>query len=83
MDALSNSYLKTWAELPHCATQDIINSENAQGILNINDLYHLCHYLELANVRLVADRVVNVAMDLAIRREMSSQKDQTNTEKTA
>ena len=83
LDTLVNMFLKKWAELPQCATQDIVHSEYGLGISKIEDLYQLCHSLELTNVHLLADPVVNVATDTPLAWESTSLKAKTNSETRA
>jgi hypothetical protein len=79
LDTQVNKYLKKWCELPNCATQAVIHSSVGLNITTLEDLYHLCHSLEVTNVRLRADVLVNVAVDEALAREAAMSKNKTAT----
>ena len=72
LDTDCDRYLKRWGSLPKGATILVIHLSHALSIPQVEDLYHLCHTLELTNVRLVADSRVNNAVDSELLHESTA-----------
>ena len=79
LDSICNKYLKKWAGLPKGATQQVVHSSHALNIPKIEDLYHLCHTLELTNVRMVSDKTVINAIEDELVRESADSRNKTNS----
>lgn len=58
----------------------VIHSTVGLNITTIKDLYHLCHNLELTNVRLQSDSLINIVIGESLAREAVIVKNKTMTE---
>ena len=66
---LSDKFVKKWAGLPPCATNDLIHMMSGLKFQSITGLYTEAHCVSHARTRLQGDSLVNKAIDSKIERE--------------
>ena len=69
LDTAADQYLKRWAGLPCCATNEILHLRTAMNIKKISTLYTETHCVSHAATRLKGDDRVNMVLDCKISRE--------------
>ena len=69
LDTAADQYLKRWAGLPRCATNEILHLRTAMNIKKISTLYTETHCVSHAATRLKVDDRVNMVLDCKIIRE--------------
>ena len=69
LDAFTHVYMKRWAGVPPSTTNLVFHMKVGMDIPSIETLYHTCHSLNHAAMRLKGDLTVNAAIDNCISRE--------------
>ena len=69
LDSLSRKYLKSWLNLPPCATVPILHNQNFLDIKSISQLYKESQTCAFISSRIKADNLVNNALDSRLDRE--------------
>ena len=69
LDTFADQYLKRWAGLPRCATNEILHMRTAMNIKRISTLYTETHCVSHAATRLKGDSTVNAVLDCKVLRE--------------
>lgn len=69
LEYLCHKHLKTWVEIPRCATNAIFYHENSLNIKSISELYKETHTPNYIDIKLKGDKVVNYALEDKVERE--------------
>ena len=69
LDTFADQYLKRWAGLPRCATNEILHMRTAMDIKRIHTLYTETHCVSHASTRLKGDSTVNSVLDCKVQLE--------------
>ena len=69
LDSMSRKYLKSWLNLPPCATVPILHNQNFLDIKSISQLYKESQTCAFISSRIKADPLVNNALDSRLNRE--------------